>query len=94
MKITNIQLINFRNYKNQRQLLKEINPDVIFSTHQRAMNAVPLVNAANINETFEYFFQNLKAYKKNGNLIKNSMDYKIGSFILKPIRFINREKIK
>ena len=28
------------------ELLKQINPDVIFSTHQRAMDAIPIVNAA------------------------------------------------
>ncbi|MFK5957861.1 MAG: hypothetical protein QM495_03210 [Lutibacter sp.] len=30
----------------QKSLLKSINPDVIFSTHQRAINAVPLISAA------------------------------------------------
>lgn len=32
--------------KSQTKLLKSINPDVIFSTHQRSMNAVPLISAA------------------------------------------------
>lgn len=32
--------------KKQQALLKEINPDVIFCTHQRAMIAVPLITAA------------------------------------------------
>ncbi|WP_298287552.1 hypothetical protein [uncultured Lutibacter sp.] len=41
-----LQLVLHKSTTLQKELLKQIQPDVIFSTHQRAMNALPLILAA------------------------------------------------